>query len=383
MSKRIAFLSTDPVCASVATFQQVLRNQEDSATVITAIGEDFDVSHPENRAEWYEFELPLQPNPPSGLQLLPVPANANSDLAAYKQWLTPQLANFILVDRAIMNFGGNDIDVILLRPGATPVAPVAANAIPAGMPNIQKFVRNTLGQKGVAWNKASALPAMNGYFGIVQNSFRIFQGLQGPDGGVMTAIYYECKLDIDTDGTAPGSDHSHQGQTSLRDANGTSLNANNDDFAVFPMDAMEAQNEHKNDPRIPLKKAGLPDFSGGLGLNLGDLGVAFWQETPSGPVNRVFFIYGDEGPANNLGEGSLRMAKDLGMKDASANNAEVDITVVNRGIGVVHIGFPGSGQQFLAAGSTVRSGLVPDHITDTAQKFYTAFLNQPAPAPGP
>jgi hypothetical protein len=54
----------------------------------------------------------------------------------------------------------------------------------------------------------------------------------------------------------------------------------------------------------------LPDF-GALGLRLGDLGVAFWREKFTGKVAYAFFCYGDKGPANLLGEGSVLLAKNL------------------------------------------------------------------------
>jgi hypothetical protein len=80
-----------------------------------------------------------------------------------------------------------------------------------------------------------------------------------------------------------------------------------------------------------------------------------------------------------LGEGSVRLAQNLGVH-GNPNSTEVDLGKVRRGIGVVHIGFPGSGQQLLVPGSKTRSKLVPDHILGTAQAYYQSFLNQPGPA---
>jgi Fungal chitosanase of glycosyl hydrolase group 75 len=382
MPVSVKFLRTDPACVSIRAFQQALRDQEDLITVITAIGQDFDVSHPENRLNWLEYDLPLTlPTRPSALVLRQVPINAANDLVAYQAFLEPLLDQFTLVDVAVLNLGGNDVEVVLLRPGSTGQKPTTPQPESATQPKLPPFVANLLtSAKGVPWSQAKALPAINGYTGIVQDTFRVFQGLQKQDGNPMSAICYVSKFDIDNDGSGGNTagDHFHSNNTSLRDANGVSLNANDVPYAVIPMDFFESQMTHRQFPAVALKRAGLPDFSSGLGLNLGDLGVAFWGETGSGMVRQAFFIYGDTGPANQLGEGSVRLAQTLGVR-GNPNSTEVDLGKVRRGIGVVHIGFPGSGQQLLVPGSKTRSKLVPDHIAGTAEAYHQAFLNQPAP----
>jgi hypothetical protein len=110
--------------------------------------------------------------------------------------------------------------------------------------------------------------------------------------------------------------------------------------------------------RSPLKHAGLPDFSREFGLKLGDLGVAFWRHAGSGSVNRTFFIYGDKGPANKLGEGSVRMADELRIP-SNPNTGGLDASeVADLRKGVIHIAFSGSGAAFLGRQWHSRRGVV-------------------------
>ena len=103
------------------------------------------------------------------------------------------------------------------------------------------------------------------------------------------------------------------------------------------MDADEAERAHRDNPAIALKHTGLLDFSRELGLKLGDLGVAFWRRGGSGSVNRTFFMYGDKGPANKLGEGSVRMADELRIS-SNPNTGGLDAgEVADLSKGVIYI----------------------------------------------
>jgi hypothetical protein len=136
---------------------------------------------------------------------------------------------------------------------------------------------------GVPWHKAGTKPQYNGYDGILPGTLYEFTNLQiAPD--VTSAIFYESKFAIDNDGTGgnSGNDPKYQNQTNLRNADGTSLNAEKYPFAVTPLDAAEAKREGTTP-----KHVGLPDF-GALGLRLGDLGVAFWREKFTGKVAYAF-----------------------------------------------------------------------------------------------
>lgn len=381
MPRRIYLSATnpvDPACASIGDFQKALRVREDRLSVITAIGQEFDATHPEDRSNWYEYDLAVTvSSTPSALELRAVPANAVNNLTDYKAFLLPLLSTFSLVDVAILDLGGNQTEVVLLRPDGINQPPGPLPLQPAGAPPLPDFVADVL--SGAPWSQAKALPSMDNYIGELPGRFRLFPGLQGPQGVAMTAIYYECRFTIDSDGTGTDAgDHSHKPATSLHSADGNSLNASTMHFAVIPMDDIEALKEHANNLSFPQKQPGLPNFSADLGLKLGDVGVAFWRENASGPPKQAFFIYGDKGRPNDLGEGSMLLAKDLGMSDDPNNGGHTATEVTQMGKGIVHIGFPGSGQQFLVAGSSIRSNLVPDHIEDTARKFFAAFLSQPA-----
>jgi hypothetical protein len=110
-------------------------------------------------------------------------------------------------------------------------------------------------------------------------------------------------------------------------------------------------------------------------LKIGDLGVAFWRKAASGEIKRVFFIYADKGPANNLGEGSVNMADQLIINSNPENggfNADEMVNVLKKG--VVHFGFPGSGKAFLTGN---RSRLVPGQIESAAESLFKSFLGQP------
>jgi hypothetical protein len=144
------------------------------------------------------------------------------------------------------------------------------------------------------------------------------------------------------------------------------------------MDADEAEREHLENPRIALKHAGLADFSRELGLKLGDLGVAFWRRAGSGAVNRTFFIYGDKGPANKLGEGSVKMAEELRIP-SNPNTGGLDASeVAGLRKGVIHIAFPGSGAAFLTAGHANRTTLSVEQVATRAAELFEAFKSQPA-----
>ena len=156
--------------------------------------------------------------------------------------------------------------------------------------------------------------------------------------GVTSAVFYESKFAIDNDGTGGNTapDPDHQNETSLRNVDGSSLNAEKYPFAVIPLDAAEAKREGAK-PKHP----DLPDF-GALGLRLGDLGIAFWRERRAGKVAYAFFCYGDSGPGNSLGEGSVLLAKELSINPSPTSGGYTTKEVITMGKGIVHVVFPGS-----------------------------------------
>lgn len=246
-------------------------------------------------------------------------------------------------------------------------------------PPLFDFAEGLLGAaQGIPWSKAQRLPALDEYSGAAHGSCYLFRDLTRMPNNVASAVFYGSKLAIDNDGSGGNAagDSFHQNATTLHDAQRSSLDANQDIFAVLPMDADEADRAHRDNPSIALKHAGLPDFGRELGLKLGDLGVAFWRRAGSGPVNRTFFIYGDKGPANKLGEGSVRMANELSIP-SNPNTGGLDAgEVVDLHKGVIHIAFPGPGTAFLTANSADRTTLGPAQVAARATELFEAFKSQ-------
>lgn len=193
---------------------------------------------------------------------------------------------------------------------------------------------------------------------------RLFQNLRGPDGNAMSVVYYECKLDIDNDGSGGNAAHDrfHQSDTNLHDMNGA-LDANKIAFAVLPLDRSETR----------VKRPGLPDFGRELGLHLGDVGIAFWRQRSVGEVRTTSFIYGDKGPANKIGEGSVHMANALGINSNPVSGGIDPSTIKQLKKGIIHIAFPGSGKAFMQGR---RSTLIPNQIDARAKQFFISLLQQ-------
>lgn len=256
---------------------------------------------------------------------------------------------------------------------------VEVAAQPAGqVPRLPDYAAGLLEPaQGVPWAKARAQAAADNYEGCFPGSLHLFENLVAMPNGVTTALFYESKFSIDNDGIGgnDAGDAHHQGHTTLRDALGKSLNADRDSFGVIPLDADEARAAHAADSRVALKMAGVPDFTAQFGLRIGDLGVAFWRQAATGQVRRTFFIYADKGPANKLGEGSVKMARELGINSDPNNGGFEAGEMKAMKKGAVHIGFPGSGENFMAGGN--QSRLVPAQIETAAQACFDAFLRQP------
>jgi hypothetical protein len=121
MSRKEALLVSQHPFPDPDDYQRYLRGFEDEGHIITAIGEVFDLSKPEDRANWYEFDLPANlQQPASALQVKVVPDAATADQNEYKAFLSPFLDAFELVDRAKVFIGGKDMEVVLLRPMPEP-----------------------------------------------------------------------------------------------------------------------------------------------------------------------------------------------------------------------------------------------------------------------
>lgn len=236
-------------------------------------------------------------------------------------------------------------------------------AAPSRLPT---YARGRLdADSGIPWHRAKPLPEFNGYSGLLSDSFHRFDGLQGMPAGVTQAIYYESMFGIDSDGVSgsTANDPDFRPNTSLKHADGKGFNAYRERFAVLPLDAAEAK-------KSGLKKhLGLPDFST-YGLKLGDVGIAFWKE-PGGAFRFAPFIYADKGPPNQIGEGSVRLAGDLGINNDPSGGGYNAKDVRNLGFGIIHIVFPDSSD--MQKGKTIRSTADSEQL---ALSLFEAFRAQ-------
>jgi hypothetical protein len=121
----------------------------------------------------------------------------------------------------------------------------------------------------------------------------------------------------------------------------------------------------------------LTDFGKDLELGIGDVGIAFWRSKNKGPVRSSCFIYGDTGPSNKVGEGSVHLASVLGINSDPVSGGIDSSTIAQLKKGIVHIAFPGSGRHFLEKGHRLMSSLVPDQIETRARQLFASFLRQP------
>jgi hypothetical protein len=234
-----------------------------------------------------------------------------------------------------------------------------ATGLPKRLPD---YARDKLGAAaGVPWEKAGAMPQFNAYNGLMPDSFCLFSNLTGmalPE--VSTAVIYESKFAIDSDGSSNASDPDHQGQTSLRQADDSSLDARKQSFGVIPLDAAAARASGLR------KLPGLPDF-GSLGLRLGDIGIAFWKQS------NAVFVYGDAGPPNAVGEGSIKMADLLGIPSDPRVGGFNDRDIHDMGKGVMHLVFAGSSDVPPGKRRTQRT---QDEIERVGRTLFSQFCKQ-------
>jgi hypothetical protein len=135
-----------------------------------------------------------------------------------------------------------------------------------------------------------------------------------PDG----QLYFDSGLEVDTDGSifaaqdrTGAKGRGGDSPTSIKDANGGNLDAAQVNYFVLPRGGFDAKYNIKD----------------------GDFGVVLFES------KKVYACYGDRGPNNKLGEGSLSLHSDLGHERVAGGR------FTNNGIdsGVVTIVFPRSG----------------------------------------
>lgn len=124
-------------------------------------------------------------------------------------------------------------------------------------------------------------------------------------------IFYAAKLavDADGDGDAWKGDPWGQASTSFQYRGGRSLNPTTMPYFVLPI--------------------GLDKIH--TGIRLGDVAAVIYR----GKV--AYAIYGDRGPRGQIGEGSIKLAEDLGINSSPTHGGV--------GAGVITIVFPGSGER--------------------------------------
>jgi hypothetical protein len=303
------------------------------------------------------------------LQVKVVTRDIAADDTQFANFLVGLGAETSIVDSAMVLIDDAEQQIVLFRTGAvsnsTPISQPPSDLAPM----LPDYAQNMLSAaNGVPWSKCETLRGMDAYTGITPGRSRLFRNLKGPGGGPMDVVYYECKFDVDNDGSGgnSGNDPFHLTDTSLHDMQGIALDANQVPFAVLPLDRAQSS----------VKRPGLTDFGKGLGLGVGDVGIAFWRTKSSGPVQSCCFIYGDTGPANKLGEGSVRLASALGIDPDPVTGGIDSRTIQRLGKGIVHIAFPGSGKDFLTRGHKLMSSLVPDRFEARAKQFFASFLRQ-------
>jgi len=127
-------------------------------------------------------------------------------------------------------------------------------------------------------------------------------------------LVFDTAFELDSDGW-PGDrgNPNWQPETSLRYADGRSLDANRVPYFVLPL------------PRA---------WPAQFGIALGDYAVVLFQR------HLAYAVFGDQGPSNKLGEGSVELLRRLGQE-----RVRPDGRVINAGTrpGVLTIVFPHSG----------------------------------------
>lgn len=129
-------------------------------------------------------------------------------------------------------------------------------------------------------------------------------------------LYFDSELQLDTDGwpDGKGKGDKHWGpNTSLRYADNTSLNANRVPYFVLPLPTSWANDR---------------------GISLGDFAAIIYK----GKV--TYAVFGDQGPENKIGEGSIQLLRALGEERIKPNGRVLD---AGTDPGVITIVFPGSG----------------------------------------
>jgi hypothetical protein len=167
-----------------------------------------------------------------------------------------------------------------------------------------------------------------------------------PDG----QLYYESELALDTDGSPvyAAQDPTGQLQTAVKDADGNDLDSDMINYFVLPAGFFTKFNIHK-----------------------GDIGVVIHG------LQVVFACFGDVGPDDSLGEGSIALHRELGHEAIVNRHTASGGHMINEGIrkGVITIVFPGSGNAL--GRSNEDSAKIGSLLFDKLKKFASDYAALP------
>lgn len=236
-----------------------------------------------------------------------------------------------------------------------------ANPLKAGIgwPEIDRTMRERFGGGSAAQLQSEAVGAIGAVDPIVP-SFQSENGWTIYETKDVAAAVFRAKMAIDADGSpqayspekGKGLDYlANAGRPGnwwalVTDGNGEPLIQKSDDLAPgYYISSTSLKNVGHPDttarryidsgtiPYFVLPGKSFSQFTHGRPIRLGDLGVVYNIKTGL----HVFAIFADTGPAAKIGEGSMALARAVGLKDDPKRGGGTD----NRDI--VYVVFPGSG----------------------------------------
>jgi Fungal chitosanase of glycosyl hydrolase group 75 len=147
-------------------------------------------------------------------------------------------------------------------------------------------------------------------------------------------LYYDSKLDLDADGSAYAAhDPTGQAHTSLRYANGTSVDADRVSYFVLPSHFYQ---QH--------------------GIRLGDVAAVIYNG------RLAYAVFADVGPRHRIGEGSIALHRALGHE--TIHHGRLHNVGITRD--VITIVFPGSGN---------RTPQMPEAIASIGRNRYSLLAS--------
>jgi hypothetical protein len=187
------------------------------------------------------------------------------------------------------------------------------------------------------------------YFALKKQDLQVFRMSRGRNNGV----FFTAGMTIDADGAPNAYGPKNRGLDYTENARGqggwVALVTNTQGHPViqrtgryrgYYVSTTSLQQPNIKDPRNPRKYLDAtripyivlpPDFATAYGISLGDLAVV--TNTANG--RSAYAIYGDVGPRGKIGEGSIALAKELGIPSNPRHDSAPN--------GVTYLIFPGSG----------------------------------------